>query len=40
MTESEKYLFDVHGYLLIENALSAEEVAAANAAIDAHADET
>ena len=40
MDESEKYLFDVHGYLLIENAVSAEEVAAANAAIDAHADET
>ena len=40
MTESEKYLFDVHGYLVIENALSAAEVAAANAAVDAHADQS
>ena len=40
MDETEKYLFDVHGYLVIENALSAEEVAAANAAIDDHAHET
>jgi hypothetical protein len=39
MNETEKYLFDVHGYLLIENALSADEVAAANEAINAHADE-
>ena len=38
MTEMEKYLFDVHGYLVIEGALSPEEVAAANAAIDHHAD--
>ncbi len=38
MTEAEKYLFDVHGYLVIEGALSSEEVAAANAAIDHHAD--
>ena len=40
MNDQEKYLFDVHGYLLIEGALSAEEVAAANAAIDAHAGDT
>ena len=39
MNETEKYLFEVHGYLLIENALSADEVNAANAAIDDHADE-
>ena len=38
MTEAEKYLFDVHGYLIIENALSAAEVEAANAAVDHHAD--
>ena len=37
MTETEKYLFDVHGYLVIKAALSREEVAAANAAIDHHA---
>jgi len=34
MTEAEKYLFDVHGYWVIEGALSPEAVAAANAAID------
>lgn len=38
LTEAEKYLFDVHGYLVIEGALSAQEVAAANTAVDAHAD--
>ena len=37
MTEAEKYLFDVHGYIVIENALSAEELAAANAAVDHYA---
>ncbi len=39
MTEIEKYLFDTQGYLVIKGALSPEEVAAANAAIDHHADE-
>ena len=39
MTETEKYLFDVHGYLVIEGVLSADEVTAANAAIDHHADQ-
>ena len=38
MTEAEKFLFDVHGYLVIENALSPEEVATANEAIDHYAD--
>ena len=37
MTEAEKYLFDVHGYLVIEGLLSPEEVAAANAAVDSRA---
>ncbi|MCC7261102.1 MAG: phytanoyl-CoA dioxygenase family protein [Candidatus Latescibacteria bacterium] len=37
MTETEKYLFDLHGYLVIRGALSPAEVAAANAAIDHHA---
>ena len=37
MTETEKYLFDVHGYLVIEEVLSAAEVVAANAAIDHYA---
>ena len=39
MTDAEKYLFDVHGYLVIEGALSPEEVEAANAAVDRHADD-
>ena len=38
MNAAEKYLFEVHGYLVIEGVLTLEEVAAANAAIDAHAD--
>ena len=36
MNEDQKYLFDLTGYLIIENALTAEEVAACNAAIDNH----
>ena len=32
MDETEKYLFEVHGYLLIKGALSPQEVVAANAA--------
>jgi len=39
VTDGEKYLMDVHGYVDIEQALTSEEVAAANEAIDAHADE-
>ena len=39
MDETEKYLFEVHGYLVIRGALSQQEVAAANAAIDHHADQ-
>ena len=39
MDDDEKYLFDLHGYLVIKSALSAEEVRAANAAIDHHADQ-
>ena len=31
MTETEKYLFDVHCYIVIKGALSGEEIAAANA---------
>jgi hypothetical protein len=34
MNETEKYLFDVHGYIVIEGALSTAELAAANAAVD------
>ncbi|HCL27719.1 MAG TPA: hypothetical protein DIC52_04695 [Candidatus Latescibacteria bacterium] len=39
MTDTEKYLFDVHGYVVIEGMLSSDEVSVANAAIDAHADQ-
>ena len=38
MNETEKYLFDLHGYLVIERALSTDEVAAANTAIDYYVD--
>ena len=34
-TEMETYLFDLRGYIILENALSQEEVAQINAAIDA-----
>lgn len=34
-TEMETYLFDLRGYIILENALSPEEVAEINAAIDA-----
>ena len=39
MTDDEKYLFDLMGYLVIENALTVEEVACCNAAIDHHIDQ-
>jgi hypothetical protein len=39
MNDDEKYLFDLHGYLVIRGALSPEEVRSANAAIDHHADQ-
>ncbi|GAB4445449.1 MAG: hypothetical protein Kow00120_15460 [Anaerolineae bacterium] len=35
LTDLDIYLFDLRGYLLLENALSADEVAALNAGIDA-----
>jgi hypothetical protein len=34
MTEEEKYLFDLQGYLVVEDALTAEEVGALNAILD------
>jgi len=37
MSDTERYLFDLHGYLVVRGALSAEEVAEGNAAIAAHA---
>lgn len=36
MTETEKYLFDVHSYLVIRNALTSDQLEAANAAVDAY----
>ena len=38
MTEDEKYLFDLNGYLVVENVLSSDEVLKANQAIDRHLD--
>ena len=38
MNEEELYLFDLNGYLVVEEVLTAAEVDAANAAIDRHAD--
>ena len=36
MTEDEKYLFDLNGYLVIENVLTPDELTQANEAIDRH----
>ena len=36
MDEYEKFLFDLNGYLVVENVLSAEELEACNDAIDSH----
>lgn len=38
MTEDERYLFDLNGFLIVRNVLSHEEVVMANAAIDARED--
>jgi ectoine hydroxylase-related dioxygenase (phytanoyl-CoA dioxygenase family) len=38
MTEDEKYLFDLNGYLVVKGALNADEVAACNTAIDHYSD--
>ena len=38
MTDAERYLFDLNGFLIVRSVLSPEQVAAANAAIDHHAD--
>jgi len=39
MSDSERYLFDLNGFLVVRGVLSPDEVAACNAAITAHADE-
>ncbi len=36
MTDKERFLFDLNGYLMLEDVLTGEEVAAANQAIDRH----
>ncbi len=38
MTDHERYLFDLHGFLVVENALTPEEVVACNEALDRHGD--
>jgi len=38
MSKKHKYMFDVNGFLVLRNVFSAEEVAAANAAVDKNAD--
>jgi ectoine hydroxylase-related dioxygenase (phytanoyl-CoA dioxygenase family) len=38
MNEDEKYLFDINGYLVVEQVLTPDEVALCNAAIDHHAE--
>ncbi len=38
MNDRERFLFDLHGYLVVEDALTREEVAAGNAAIEHHLD--
>jgi hypothetical protein len=35
MSDTEKYLFDLNGFIVVRGVLSSEEIAAANAAIDA-----
>jgi len=37
LSQSERFLFDLNGFLVVRGVFSAEEVAAANAAIDSHA---
>ena len=34
MNEEEKYLFDINGYIVVRDVLTADEISAANAAID------
>ena len=39
MNDAEKYLFDLNGYLVIEDVLTPDEIAFANEAIDHHSDQ-
>ena len=38
MNEHEKYLFDLNGYIVVENVLTPDEVALCNEAIDHHSE--
>ena len=38
MNDTEKYLFDLNGYIVVEGVLSADEVAHCNEAVDRHAE--
>ena len=40
MNEDEKYLFDLNGYLIVENVLTDEELTLANNAVDRHLDQS
>ena len=39
MADAEKYLFDLNGYVVVENVLNAEEIGRGNEAIDRHAEQ-
>jgi hypothetical protein len=39
LTDHEKFLFDLNGYLVVRGALSADEIGELNAAVDAHSHE-
>ena len=39
MNEDEKYLFDISGYIVVRDALSKEDIALCNEAIDRHSDQ-
>ena len=39
MSEAERYLFDLNGYIIIRNVLTPDQIAACHEAIDAHIDE-
>lgn len=39
MNEDEKYLFDINGYIVVRDAMSAEDLALANEAVDHHSGE-
>ena len=39
MSEAERYLFDLNGYIIIRNVLTPDQIAACHAAIDSHIDE-